>query len=217
LNPPQPVPQSPQNQQNSNQQQACENQQLRNQYQPYNGSYPDNQPPLWEKQNQYLQQDIYDNTGIKPKRQRTSRFATSLIASMLVILIASAIVFATNGNTFATALSGQSSSSTSTLPTKQIADAYNQALVSPLKKAGMEITDPNMATFYQKMVEAYGLDRTTEDSANGKGGLESLLPNLKKIIETALNTSLQEVGKQIKDKEIADFYNRFIQNIGTHE
>jgi len=221
LNWAQPAPLPPYSQQNPNQQQTREQQQLWNQPQLYNHSYPYNQPPAWGNQNQYWQQDVYGNPATKPKKQRASRFAVSLIASMFVVFIAGAIAFATNGNIFAKTLSEQptlsTSSSAPTLPTRQIADAYKQALVSPLNKAGAEITDPNIASFYQKVVEGYALNGTSENSSNNEGSLSSLVPDLKKIVETALNTSLKEAGKQIKDKGIADFYNSFIQQIGVYK
>jgi hypothetical protein len=212
---------SPHSQQNPNQQQTCEQQQLWNQPQLYNQYSPYNQPLAWGNQNQYWQQDVYGNPATKPKKQRASRFAVSLIVSMFIVFIAGAIAFATSGNIFGKTLGKQPTLSTSssalTLPTQQIADAYKQALVSPLNKAGTEITDPNIASFYQKVVEGYALNRTSANSSNGEGSLGSLVPDLKKITETALNTFLKEAGKQINDSEIADFYNSFVQQIGIYK
>ena len=230
----QPACPTPYSQQNPNQQQTCEQQQLWNQPQLYNRYYPYNQPP-WENQNQCWQQNVSHNPLAKPRKRGIPRFAVSLMVSMFVIFIAGAIVFAANGNIFAKTLSQQPTLSTSsslatlpvsqqptfstsssgpTLPMQQIANAYKQALVSPLNKAGAEITDPNIASFYQKVVQGYALNGTSGNSSNSQGGLSSLVPNLKKIFETALNTSLQQAGTQITDKDIGDFYNNFIQQIG---
>jgi len=212
LNWTQPALPLPHSQQNSDKQQAHEQPQLWNQHQLYNHSYTYSQPPVWGNQSQYWQQDVYGNPATKPKKQRVPRFAVSLMVSMFVVFMAAAIVFATNGNIFANTSSEQPA-----LSMQQIADAYKQALVSPLNKASAEITDPKIASFYQKVVEGYALNGASENSSNSEGSLSSLVPDLKKIVETALNTSFKEVGKQIKDKEIADFYNSFIQHIGIRK
>ncbi len=216
LNWTQPVLPPPHFQQNPNQQQMPHHQPLWHQPQPYNHSYPINQPPPWQNNNQYWPQDAYLNPAAKTKKWRLPRFVLPLMVPVFVVLIGVAVVLASNGNMLAKTLSElplfSTSSSAPTSPTQGIGDAYKQALVAPFNKAGAEITDPSISSFYQKVVAGYALNGT---SGSSEGGLSSLVPNLKKIFETALNTSLKEVGAQIEDKGIADFYNNFLQQIGV--
>jgi hypothetical protein len=92
--------------------------------------------------------------------------------------------------------------------------AYKQALISPLNKAASEVKDPQIGGFTKKLVEAYELDKTGAN-ANDQSSLSDLLPDLVKINKTALNMPLKEAGKQIKDKELSEFYARFITNCGV--
>ncbi len=102
------------------------------------------------------------------------------------------------------------------MSTAELSNAYKQAVVSPLNKAGSEIKDPQIAQFYQKLLQSYELEKTNENSSgDGSAGLANLLPDLKKINKAALDLPLKEAGKQIKDKEIAEFYHGFISGIGV--
>jgi len=47
--------------------------------------------------------------------------------------------------------------------------------------------------------------------------MADLVPDIAKIQKNALDTTLKEAGKQLKDKEISDFYNRFLSNCGLDE
>lgn len=96
----------------------------------------------------------------------------------------------------------------------EFASAYKQALISPLNKAAGEVKDPQLAGFTQKLVAAYELDKTGTN-VNDQSNLSDLLPDLVKINKTALNMPLKEAGKQIKDKELSEFYDRFITNCGV--
>jgi hypothetical protein len=92
--------------------------------------------------------------------------------------------------------------------------AYQQALTGPLNRATSEVKDPELAKFSQKLVLSYELEKAGTGDPN-KTELSDLVPDLAKIQKTALNTTLKEAGKQLKDKELSDFYNRFISNCGV--
>jgi hypothetical protein len=91
---------------------------------------------------------------------------------------------------------------------------YKNALISPLTKATSEATDPQIAQFSQKLVNAYELDKTGANT-NEQSNLSDLVPDIAKINKVGLDMPLKEAGKQIKDPEIADFYNRFITECGV--
>ncbi|MGA9047738.1 MAG: hypothetical protein WB588_01970 [Dehalococcoidia bacterium] len=101
-----------------------------------------------------------------------------------------------------------------TMPTAEIAKVYRQALVSPLNKATSEIKDPDLASFSQKLVQSYELDKTTANTSD-QSNLSDLLPDMAKIEKNAINLPLKEAGKQLKDKDLSDFYNRFITSCGV--
>ena len=100
------------------------------------------------------------------------------------------------------------------MPTAEIAKAYRQALVSPLNKATSEIKDPNLASFTQKLVQSYDLEKTAANTSD-PSNLSDLLPDISKIEKNAINMPLKEAGKQLKDKDLSDFYSRFITSCGV--
>ena len=98
----------------------------------------------------------------------------------------------------------------------ELADVYRKALTAPLEKAVSEVKDPEIARFSQKLIQAYGLENTASNSnVDDSSGLANLLPDVANIHKTAMNMPLIEAGKQIKDKELADFYNDFITRCGV--
>jgi hypothetical protein len=102
----------------------------------------------------------------------------------------------------------------STMPTADIAKVYKQALVSPLNKAISEIKDPDLASFSQKLVQSYDLENTTANTSD-QSSLSNLLPDVAKIEKNAIDMPLKEAGKQLQDKDLSDFYNRFITSCGV--
>ncbi|MBN1376478.1 MAG: hypothetical protein JXA01_10015 [Dehalococcoidia bacterium] len=91
---------------------------------------------------------------------------------------------------------------------------YKNALLSPLTTAAGEASDPQIAQFSQKLIQSYDLEETGT-GINEQSDLSELLPDLKKINKAAMETPLKEAGKQIQDKELAEFYNRFITQCGV--
>lgn len=98
----------------------------------------------------------------------------------------------------------------------QLTDAYRKALTEPLNRAVSEVRDPEIAGFSQKLVQAYGLENAaTQGNVDDASGLANLLPDVAKIHRTAMDMPLIEAGKQLKDKELSDFYQSFISSIGV--
>jgi hypothetical protein len=101
-------------------------------------------------------------------------------------------------------------------PSSELTDVYRQAVTAPLAKAVSEVKDPEIAGFSQKLVKAYGLENTAaQSSADDASSLVNLLPDVAKIHRTAMDMPLIEAGKQLKDKELSDFYQTFISSIGV--
>ena len=84
-----------------------------------------------------------------------------------------------------------------------------------LKEAGSEIQDEDMGQFYQNLIEAYELDEepsgTPED---GDPSPADILPDINKISRIAIFLPLQETGKNIQDKELAQFYYKLLADAG---
>jgi len=97
--------------------------------------------------------------------------------------------------------------------TPELVNIYNQALTEPLEKATSEVTDPELAQFSQKLVKAYGLGNIPEDEQDPA----NMVPDIKGITKTASDMTLIEAGKNIQDKEIAEFYSSFIKSIGVED
>jgi hypothetical protein len=108
----------------------------------------------------------------------------------------------------------QAANNHTALPTAELSKMYKQAVASPLVKASGDIKNQDISQFYQKLLQSYELNNTNASSDESLG-LASLLPDIKNIYKTASDLPLKEAGKQIKDKEIAEFYNNFISAIGV--
>lgn len=107
----------------------------------------------------------------------------------------------------------EGSSLADTLP--DITEIYHEALVRPLQEAGGEIQDSDIAQFYQKLLREYGLDEPSSGITQDEHlGLAGMLPDIENINYTALALPLQEAGRNIQDKEIAEFYYRFLEATG---
>ena len=85
---------------------------------------------------------------------------------------------------------------------------YVLALNDNLKSAGAQINDAGTRAFYEKLIAGYGLD---EASGNVT---EDWLPDIDRIQRHALVLPLQEAGKNIRDKDIAAFYAKFLRDCG---
>jgi hypothetical protein len=98
----------------------------------------------------------------------------------------------------------------------ELTEVYRKALTAPLEKAVSEVQDPEIAAFSQKLIQAYGLENpASQSNVDDASGLANLLPDVAKIHRTAMDMPLIEAGKQLKDKELSDFYQSFISSIGV--
>ena len=88
---------------------------------------------------------------------------------------------------------------------------YFVALNDNLKSAGTQIHDADTKAFYDKLIGGYGLD---EASGNVT---DDWLPDVDRIQRHALILPLQEAGRIIGDKDIADFYAKFLVDCGLAE
>lgn len=115
---------------------------------------------------------------------------------------------------FAVSSMVQAENNKSILPIAELSKAYRQALLSPLNKASSEIKDVGIAKFFQKIIASYELNEAPANSpGNEPASLADLVPDLRKIVKAALNSQLVEAGKQLKDKELSEFYNDFLGRI----
>ena len=80
-----------------------------------------------------------------------------------------------------------------------------------LQEAGNEIQNNDTEQFYQKLIQGYELTETP-DTENPD--VTDILPDIKKISNTALSLPLQEAGKSIRDEEIARFYYELLESLG---
>lgn len=87
------------------------------------------------------------------------------------------------------------------------------ALISALKKAGAEIEDEDISRFYNLLVSEYNLEESSLNNSPG-GTLAGALPDINHIVRKAIGLPLIEAGKNIRDKEIAEFYNDFLKDTG---
>jgi hypothetical protein len=92
---------------------------------------------------------------------------------------------------------------------------FRENIYGILQKAGSEIQDSDISRYYQLLVGAYELGESPSGTADGEDPSPSdILPDINKISRTALILPLQEAGKQIKDKELAQFYYKFLASAG---
>ncbi len=110
---------------------------------------------------------------------------------------------------------GKSADSSPPEAPADIAETYRDALISPLQQAGDEIQDADTYQFYQKLLREYNLDKVSSEASRAEhSSLIELLPDIKNINQKALSLPLQEAGKNIQDKEIAQFYYKFLKSAG---
>jgi hypothetical protein len=99
----------------------------------------------------------------------------------------------------------------------ELAQTYNKAITEPLNKAANEATDPDLAKFTKDLIASYPIGKASEGSQNSDQSAASLVPDMKTITKNASDSVLREAGKNLKDKELSDFYNSFIKSIGVNK
>ena len=90
-----------------------------------------------------------------------------------------------------------------------------QDLIQIFQQVESEIKDPDIKAYYIKLISEYDLNESVTDKTV-PGSIEGqvILPNIRKIQETALTLPFQEAGKKIRDEEIRDFYYKFLIDTG---
>ena len=90
-----------------------------------------------------------------------------------------------------------------------------QDLLQLLQKVGNEITDPDIKEYYIKLISEYQMNEYSSDSVPPEStDGQILFPDIRKIQETALTLPFQEAGKKIRDREILEFYYKFLYDTG---
>jgi hypothetical protein len=131
-----------------------------------------------------------------------------------LLLLLAALLFSVFIVLFVGASLIKADSNESELPVADLSTIYKHAVASPLIEAGSEIKDQDISHFYQKLIQSYQLSNP-DSTDTTELSLASLLPDIKNIYRSASDLPFKEAGKQIKDKEIAEFYNNFITEIGV--
>lgn len=101
------------------------------------------------------------------------------------------------------------------IPPEATTESYRALILSTLQEAGNEIQDKDLGQFYQKLLGEYHLeDSSTWLVASDNASSPESVPDLKKISSVAITMPLEEAGKQIQDKDIAQFYYKFLEDSG---
>ena len=112
-------------------------------------------------------------------------------------------------------VTGQSDDSTRAEPRTENAQTYHEIITSSLQAAGEEVQDKDIDQFYRKLIREYELDEPSSGIAQAEHSSPTdVLPDIRKINQKALILPLQEAGKNIKDKEIAQFYYKLLKDAG---
>jgi hypothetical protein len=140
------------------------------------------------------------------------RFDPSKICFSLSILC-----FVLFGILFGTS-SIQAENSTPLIPAEPLTSIYRDSITQPLNKAAAEAKDADLSKFTKDLITSYELDKQSSTyDENDPNTLSNLLPDLFNINKKALTAPLVQAGKLIKDKEIAEFYSKFLSSIGIQK
>ena len=91
-------------------------------------------------------------------------------------------------------------------------------LVSPLYEVASEIQDQDTREFYDKLIGEYGLAEVSVNVTQAaSSNLQEALPDVKRIQHAALTLPLLESGKHIQDRDLAEFYYKFLKDAGWPE
>lgn len=96
--------------------------------------------------------------------------------------------------------------------------AYYYSINSVLSEAATKIEDEDISRFYQKLMGSYELDDESSWLAPDDGSDDpQAVPNIEKINRAAITLPLLEVGAQIRDQDISEFYQDFLEKTGLVE
>lgn len=135
-----------------------------------------------------------------------------IVGSFIGLILTGILFMGLSSPTFMTA---QSEDSTPTEVMAENAESYREVIISSLQKAGAEIQDNDIDQFYQELLQEYELDELSSGEAQAEyTSLAEMLPDIKKVNHAAVTLPLQKAGKNIQDKEIAQFYYKFLKDVG---
>lgn len=95
-----------------------------------------------------------------------------------------------------------------------IVGGYSANISSLLEKAGNEITDEDIAGYYEQLCDGYGLDEQSSAMVQQEPFAATDIVPVENINRTALSSVLKGAGSDIRDKEIAEFYYQFLEKAG---
>jgi hypothetical protein len=99
-----------------------------------------------------------------------------------------------------------------------INETYITELVGPLNAVALEIQDQDISEFYDKLISQYDLQEVSANVTQvASSNLQDVLPDIARIQYTAISLPLLEAGKRIQDKDIAEFYSKFLKDTGWVE
>lgn len=137
-----------------------------------------------------------------------------LIVGLMCGATLSTVLFMVFGGALSsTPVTGYADSSTTT-ETLTDNTTFRENIYSLLQDAGNDIQDYDTWRFYQKLVQAYELDEVPGAEPGEDPTVAEILPDLNKINFVALYLPLEEVGRNIQDEELAQFYYKFLQSAG---
>lgn len=91
---------------------------------------------------------------------------------------------------------------------------YTDKINSVLQKAGDSIEDEELNQFYQGLIEDYGLENSSPDTAQtGPENNDSILPDFQKIFNKSLTSPFREAAKDITDEELAEVYHNILKGM----
>jgi len=94
-------------------------------------------------------------------------------------------------------------------------ERYLRSIILLLDTVGSEIQDIDTGEFYRKLLREYDLDQESLIAAQTENAsLTEVMPDVKNISVKALSLPLLEVGKNIRDKDLAQFYYSLLQGAG---
>jgi hypothetical protein len=143
-------------------------------------------------------------------------FVRRIIVVGKLSIIAAALIL--TGTMFALSLTSPDKiqSDNVTAPEVQdiIAGGYSANISSLLEEAGNEITDEDIAEYYQQLCDGYGLDEQPSATAHQEPPAVTDIVPVENINRTALSSILEGAGSDIGDNEIAEFYYQFLDKAG---
>ena len=94
-------------------------------------------------------------------------------------------------------------------------ESLRAAISSMLQEASSKIQDEDIKKYYNTLIGEYGLEEPPSDATQEEyTNPEDILPDIERIQRAALTLPLREAGKHIRDKEIAEFYYKFLKDSG---